>query len=164
MPVEGHRFAVLGAGGAARAALFGIANRGGEAVVVNRSETRGRSLADTFRVPFFPLSRLIDVDADCLVNTTPVGMYPRIEDIPVPRTVLKRFAAVVDAIYNPIQTRLLKEARVQGCKTASGLEMFVHQGIEQFRLWTGITPPTQLMRDSVYRKLTETSLLCGEEK
>jgi len=152
--IEGHTFTVLGAGGAARAAVYGIIRQGGQVVVVNRSEIKGRLLAAEFNTSFVPLSRLKEVRTDCLINTTPVGMYPHVNVSPVPEDVLPEFGAVVDLIYNPFQTQLLKQAQSHGCKTASGLEMFVHQGMEQFTLWTGVDPPAQLMKDVVYRRLT----------
>ena len=154
MPIQGHTFAVLGAGGTARAAVFGITQRGGEVVVINRSEAKGRSLAAEFEASFVPLRQLEAVRADCLLNTTPVGMHPHTDEMPVDRETLKRFGAVVDVIYNPFPTKLLKEAQALGCKTASGLEMFIYQGTEQFKRWRGIDPPGKLMKDVVYRQLS----------
>lgn len=164
LPVGGNVFAVLGAGGAARAALFGIADRGGRAIVINRSEGRGRTLADEFEASFALPSHLNEVRADCLINTTPVGMHPHTEKMPVPGEALGRFRAVIDIIYNPLETKLLREARSQGCMTASGLEMFVQQGAEQLRLWMGIEPPTDLMRDCVYQRLAADTRSPGQKK
>ena len=154
MPIQGHTFAVLGAGGTARAAVFGITRQGGQVVVVNRSEEKGRSLAAEFQASFVPLRKLDAVRADCLINTTPVGMHPHTDEMPVARETLNRFGAVVDVIYNPFPTRLLQEAQALGCQTASGLEMFVYQGVEQFKRWRGIDPPVKLMKDVVYRQLS----------
>ena len=151
--IQGHRFVVIGAGGAARAVVFGITSKGGTAIVVNRSYEKGRALADEFDCAFVPLSEIKSIGGDCLVNTTPVGMYPKTDEIPVPREVLGTYKAVADAVYNPLKTLLLKEAEAAGCTVASGLEMFVHQGVEQFRAWTGKEAPIDEMREVVCKKL-----------
>ncbi|MBN1840932.1 MAG: shikimate dehydrogenase [Deltaproteobacteria bacterium] len=153
LPIQHHRFVVIGAGGAARAVIFGITSKGGKAVVVNRSSAKGRALAEEFDCAFVPLSEIKSADGDCLVNTTPVGMYPKIDEMPVPREVLGTYKAVADAVYNPLKTLLLKEAEAAGCKVASGLEMFVLQGVEQFRTWTGNEAPIDKMRQVVCRRL-----------
>lgn len=156
LPVEGHTFVVLGAGGAARAVVFGITSNGGKAIVVNRSEKKGLALAEDFNCVFVPLSEIEGIQADCLVNTTPVGMYPKADEMPVPKGVLRGYKAVADVIYNPLKTMLLKEAEAAGCMTASGFEMFVYQGVEQFTTWTGRDAPIKEMRDAVYQRLLVT--------
>ena len=153
LPIEGHTFAVLGAGGAARAVLFGIAQKGGRAIVVNRSEKKGRALAEEFNTSFVVLSEVQRLEGDCLVNTTPVGMHPKEHEMPVPKDILGRFKAVADVIYNPLKTMLLTKAEEAGCRIATGFEMFVYQGVEQFELWTGLEAPVQEMKDVVYDRL-----------
>jgi len=153
LPIEGNRFVVLGAGGAARAVVFGVTGQGGEAIVVNRSEEKGRALAEEFDSPFVPLSEIETAQGDCLVNATPTGMYPKEDEMPVPKGVLGGYKAVADVVYNPLKTMLLKEAEGAGCKVASGFEMFLFQGIEQFRIWTGKEPPVELMRSIVLERL-----------
>lgn len=152
-PIEGRTFAVLGAGGTARAVIYGITSKGGKAIVINRTEDKGLSLANEFGCTFVPLSKVQTVEADCLVNTTPVGMYPGVEDMPIPASIVSRFQAVADVIYNPLRTRLIKEAESLGCATATGFDMFVHQGAEQFAIWTGKPAPIERMRAVVYEKL-----------
>jgi shikimate dehydrogenase len=154
LPIEDHKFVVIGAGGAARAVVFGVNNKGGEAIVVNRSEKKGRALAEEFDCPFVPLAELESARGDCLVNTTPLGMYPKEGQMPVPKRVLGAYKAVADVIYNPLKTLLLREAEAAGCKVASGFEMFVFQGTEQFKIWTGKEPPVELMRNLVLKRLT----------
>ncbi len=154
LPIEGHTFVVLGAGGAARAVLFGVTTKGGEAIVVNRSEQKGRALAEEFGCTFVPLAEIESARGDCLVNTTPVGMFPEEDHMPVPKPVLGAFKAVADVIYNPLKTMLLSEAEATGCEVASGFEMFVFQGTEQFKIWTGKEPPVELMRNLVLERLT----------
>ncbi len=153
MEIRGRTFAVIGAGGAARAALFGLREEGGVPVVVNRSAARGEGLAREFGCPFFPLEEIGKVEADCLINTTPVGMSPDVNGTPVGRSDVARFRWVMDIVYSPLETRLLREAREAGCRTISGLGMFVHQGGEQIRIWTGQEAPVALMRQVVLQKL-----------
>jgi len=155
LPIEGNTFVVLGAGGAARAVVFGITSNGGRAIVVNRSEEKGQDLAQEFDSVFVPLSDIQGVSGDCLVNTTPVGMYPKTDGLPVPRSVLGQYKAVADVVYNPLKTMLLKEAEAAGCLVASGFEMFLYQGAEQFATWTGKKAPVKEMRDVVFARLSK---------
>ena len=153
LPIEGRQFVVLGAGGAARAVVFGVMSKGGKVTVINRSADKGQALAEEFHCQFAPFSEIETIQGDCLINTTPVGMHPNVKEIPVPEGVLKGYNAVADAIYNPMKTRLLREAEAAGCAVASGFEMFLYQGTEQFSLWTGKEPPVELMREVVLAKL-----------
>lgn len=153
LPIRGHSFVVLGAGGAARAVVFGIVSKGGSCIIVNRSQDKGRTLADAFDCDFVPLAEIDKIKADCLVNTTPVGMYPKSDEMPVPDRVLGAYKAVADVIYNPLETMLLKHAKAAGCVVASGFEMFVYQGIEQFTIWTGRQAPIKEMKQVVYQRL-----------
>ena len=153
LPIEGHKFVVIGAGGAARAVVSGIISKGGKAIVVNRSVEEGRALAEEFDCVFVPLSEIESARGDCLVNTTPVGMYPKENEMPVPKHVLGTYKAVADVIYNPLKTMLLREAEAAGCMVASGFEMFVYQGTEQFTIWTGRQAPVELMRKLVLERL-----------
>ena len=137
---------VLGAGGAARAIGLILKEKGFEISVVNRSDTRGNELARVLECPYIPLDRVGEHEADLLIQTTPVGMSPNIEESLVLEHVLREGMIVMDIIYNPVETKLLKIAKARGCETISGLSMFVYQGAEQFRLWTGINPPIDKMR------------------
>ncbi len=147
--LAGKRCVLVGAGGAARGIGFMAREKGMEPVIANRSEDRGMALADLLECPFVPLGRIHDIRADVLIQTTPVGMFPQENASPVPDDVFQKDMVVMDAIYNPLETRLLKNARARGCVTISGLEMFIHQGAEQFRLWTGLNPPVNVMRAAV---------------
>jgi len=155
MPIQGKTFGVLGAGGAARAILFGILSEGGKPVVLNRTAAKGEVLAKEFGCSFLPLSEIGVLKADCIVNTTSVGMAPQIENSPLEERALGKFPWVVDIIYNPLETKLLKDARKAGCRTRAGLGMFVHQGAEQIRLWTSREPPVESMKRVVRKKLEE---------
>jgi shikimate dehydrogenase len=153
LKIKGRKFAILGAGGAARSVVFGLIREGGIPIVFNRGAVRGEALAREFGCVFFPLEDLARTPADVLVNTTPLGMHPRTEESPAGKDLLPRFEWVIDLVYNPLETRLLREAREAGCKTRSGLGMLVRQGAEQFRAWTGQEPPVELMRDVVESEL-----------
>jgi shikimate dehydrogenase len=153
--LSGKSFVVLGAGGAARAALFSIARAGGTPIVVNRSARRAEELASHFGCGWVPMAEIGRLRADCLINSTPVGMYPEAERTPLPKSELDRFSHVMDMVYNPLQTRLLREAEATGCAVRSGVGMFVHQGAEQFRLWTGQEPPREIMRRAILERLVK---------
>ena len=153
LEIRGKRFAVLGAGGAARAALYGILSEGGIPVIVNRTAKKGGQVAREFGCAFYPLDRIQAVRGDCLINTTPVGMFPDTDASPVDAGTLERFEWVMDTIYNPLETRLLKDAAQAGRRTIPGAAMFVHQGAQQIRIWTGLHSPTQVMERVILERL-----------
>ena len=98
---------------------------------------------------FKSLTELNNLDADIVINTTSVGMTPNVEKTPVSRNLLSKDMVVMDVVYAPLETRLLKEAREKGCRTIDGVSMFISQGAAQFELWTGITPDLKLMRSAM---------------
>jgi len=155
MPIQGKTFGVLGAGGAARAVLFGILAEGGKPVVLNRSVRKGEILAEEIGCSFLPLSEAGALDADCIINTTPVGLAPQVGNSPLEGGIPEKASRVVDIVYNPLETKLLRDARKAGCETRSGLGMFVHQGAEQIRLWTGEEPPVESMKRTVREMLKQ---------
>lgn len=85
--------------------------------------------------------------AGLLINCSPVGMWPDIEKTPIPREFLHAGLPVFDVVYNPLETRLLRDARALGCKTIDGLSMFLYQAVGQFELWTGMGAPIDVMRE-----------------
>ncbi len=155
LEIQKKTFAIVGAGGTARAAVFGILQNGGIPLVVNRTPARGEEMAHEFGCPFYPLSEIGNISADCLINTTPVGMAPEREKSPLQKEVLNNFRWVMDCIYNPMQTQLLKDAKAAGCTALNGVGMFVHQGSEQIKIWTGKEPPREFMKQVVLDKLKE---------
>jgi shikimate dehydrogenase len=159
--VAGKTVLILGAGGTARAALYGVVREGGHPVIANRTEGKGRELAKDWACPHVSLKNIGRTKADILINTTPVGMHPHADEIPIRGAVLTHFPFVFDVIYNPLETGLLKAAGAAGCRTLSGLDMFVYQGSEQIRIWTGRTPPEALMREAVLERLTSASATTG---
>jgi len=98
-----------------------------------------------------------DVDqqpVDILINCSPAGMTPNTNETPFPARLLKPEMTVFDSVYNPMETRLLREAQKAGCRTISGVELFINQAVAQFELWTGKTAPKEAMREVVVRKLS----------
>jgi len=154
---------IVGAGGAARAIGFMLKEQGMDLTVANRSVMRGVALARSLECPFVPLEEVEAVCADLLIQTTPVGMFPHTDRCIVPLHALREGMVVMDIIYNPLKTRLLTMAGEQGCKTISGLEMFVHQGAEQFRLWTHMKAPVAAMTRAVKAALRENSQIVNND-
>jgi len=152
--LKGRTVAIIGAGGAARALADGVVRQGGRAVVYNRSRARGEALGADLGAEFRPLAEFSAEACDVLVNTTPVGMSPDSDATPVPAEALRPGLVVMDMIYNPLRTRLLREAATAGCTVIDGLAMFVLQGARQFELWTGIPAPIEIMRLAVEAELT----------
>jgi shikimate dehydrogenase len=151
--IKDKEVVMIGAGGAARAVGYGILSEGGKLKIVNILQDEGENLARDLGVPYYPLSDFNQLDYQILVNTTPVGMTPDTDAMPVPLEDLKKDAVVMDIIYNPLQTKLLKEAEKIGCSTVDGVSMFVFQGVAQFELWTGKKAPVELMRQTVLESL-----------
>lgn len=156
--LDDKRVVLLGAGGAARAVAYCIAQEAEALAILNRTVRRAVELASSLRevvegrraeisaAPFDEthLSRELE-DADVVINATPIGMHPDVGETPVPRRLLNGRHLVFDLVYNPPRTRLLKEAEMEGADTLSGVEMLVYQGAESFQLWTGRRAPIDLM-------------------
>lgn len=141
---------ILGAGGAAQAVAFGMVKKNGDVIIVNRNQTKAEQLAQSITgraISYQDLEQIKSIDI--LINTTPVGMFPDIQDSPVPDDFLSPDMAVMDIVYNPLETQLLSRARKKGCLTIDGLSMFLHQAAEQFRIWTGITPDIESMHRTI---------------
>ena len=150
----GSKAVILGAGGSARATAHGLFTHGAEVTVVNRTFSRAVELASMLSA-----IRPIALDsrdaveavqkADLLVNCTSVGMYPKVDEQPVPSEWLHEKLFVFDQVYNPLESRLLKAARSAGCRTANGVKMLVFQGAISFEIWTGHAPPIEVMESAV---------------
>lgn len=156
--LSGRRAVILGAGGAARAVGFGLKSEGAQVVIYNRNADRGRALALVLDAEFRPWEDLSDLsdaalDADLVVNTTSVGMVPNVEENPLPEKALARHMVVMDVVYTPLETKLLRTARAAGCVTVDGLTMFILQGVRQLELWTEQQPPMTTMRQVVEEAL-----------
>jgi shikimate dehydrogenase len=147
--IKEKHVAVIGAGGAARAVGFGVRSEGAHVTVVNRSDETGTDLARRLDGKFVALNAFDGSGIDILINTTPVGMSPHRDAMPVTEKALAPEMVVMDAVYNPLRTRLLEEAGRLGCTTVDGAAMFVYQGARQFTLWTGMPAPLTEMRAAV---------------
>lgn len=144
---------LLGAGGAARAIAFGLKKKGADLTILNRTVKKADNLASELNCQHGGLELLASLHPDILINTTSLGMYPKLDDTPVEKKWLKDML-VFDIVYNPRKTRLIEEAEQNGCTTITGLEMFVNQAALQFELWTGRKAPNDLMRNVVLEKLS----------
>ncbi len=153
---------MLGAGGAARAVACTLAEKGVKAIrIINRSREKAERLAEQLH----PLveARALEphefaaavADATLLINTTSIGMYPHVDEMPIPGEWLHDKLVVSDLIYNPLETKLLRHARETGAVTHSGVGMFVNQGALAFELWTNREAPARLMRETVLRQLQQ---------
>ena len=148
--LAGASAVVLGAGGTARAVVFGLLERGAEVVVLNRTVSRARELAESLGAKDSgELAELARRPHDLLVNTTSVGL--RSDSSPVAIDALRRGTIVLDAVYDPEETRLLRDARARGARPVGGKWMLVHQAAEQFRIWTGREAPIEVMAEAFDR-------------
>lgn len=137
--IEGARILVLGAGGAARAAVFALKERGAEVYILNRSLAHGKKLAHQARARIMKRADLKKAAFDVIINATPVGMGNTRETPLQEKEINARY--VFDMIYDPPETRLLKLAKERGAQVIPGIEMFVHQAARQFEIWTGKPAP-----------------------
>ncbi|MBU4427570.1 MAG: shikimate dehydrogenase [Desulfobacterales bacterium] len=151
--LRGMTCLVIGSGGAARAIGFILKERDVTISIANRSSGRGKELARSLGCPYIPLHKIGETRADVLIQTTPVGMYPCVDQCPVPEQILVEGLIVMDIVYNPFETRLIRLAKARGCITINGISMFIHQAAEQLRLWTGIDPPVGVMSHAVKEAL-----------
>lgn len=153
--IRDRRIFVLGAGGAARAVAYGMIRQGGHVCIVNRSRDKGTALAVSLGADFRPMDQADFRSADILINTTPVGMHPLVEAMPIASDFLHPDMVVMDIVYHPLRTRLLQTAASLGCRIVDGVGMFVHQGAMQFERWTSRKAPVDAMKQAVYAALKE---------
>ena len=164
---KGKKVVILGAGGASRAISFILAERGAHLVILNRlleldwAEELASRISQVFKKEVKALElneknlAKVLAKADILVNATSVGMSPNIDETPVSPDLLRPSLTVFDIVYNPIKTRLLREAEAAGAETISGVDMLVWQGALGFELWTGAKAPVKLMRETAIKGLTK---------
>ncbi|MEZ6128218.1 MAG: shikimate dehydrogenase [Planctomycetaceae bacterium] len=150
----GKRVLVLGSGGVARAAVCAMQAAGAEVVVSNRTRERARQLASELDCESIDWAGRGTERCDILINGTSVGMHPKVDESPFEERWLKDTMLVFDTVYTPENTLLLKQARQQGCSTASGLNMFVLQAAKQFELFTGQAAPVDYMVETLRRGLS----------
>jgi len=153
MDLKGKTVLLIGDGGAARAIGFGLLEAGARLLLASRNQGTRAAMASHLGCPWQPLEKAPDLTADALVNATAVGMTPQSDRTPVPMAALANFPVVMDIVYAPLETRLLKEARTTGCRVVDGLTMLLYQGVAQFELWTGQPAPIEVMRAILQQRL-----------
>lgn len=156
--LAGKRVMMLGAGGVARAIGAGVVKNGGILMIASRSHSRAKELAEGLGCQHVLWENRGAQYADVLVNCTPVGMHPNVEDSPFADNWLREGMLVFDTIYNPENTLLIKQAKQRECRTVTGLEMFIRQAAAQFELFTGQPAPIEHMRETLRRELSPVRL------
>ena len=162
--VKEKKIMVLGAGGAARAISFQLLLSEAENLVIsNRTIEKAQELKDDLVEKLDQEVIITDLgsdlkkeleDTDILINTTPIGMYPNINHKPlVTADMMHKELIVNDIVYNPLKTGLIMEAEKAGAKTISGIKMLMYQGIESFRIWTGIEPPIEIFQNALLKEM-----------
>ncbi len=152
MRLKGARILVVGAGGAARAAVFGLVEQGAEVYIVNRTHEKAAALARKAKAHVLKQNVLSKQKFDAIINSTPCGMTGIKQQLPLKENELNA-SLVFDLVYTPIETPLLKLAKSRGLAVISGLEMFVQQGARQFEIWTGKPAPESEMLHAVELEL-----------
>jgi shikimate dehydrogenase len=142
---KGGRAVVLGAGGAAAAAVYALLSLEMETTILNRTVDKAKELAERFGCGYGPLSVFDGISPDIVINATPVGMAPDTKS-PLRKSQLSSSMTVFDLVYTPEETPLIRLARNSGCRVIPGTEMFIRQAAAQFRHFTGIVPPLSLVR------------------
>ena len=130
---------------------FGLRKRGVDVTVASRTLERSKKIAAEVGCKAVDWTARYRLPYDCLVNATPVGMHPNVDETPFDKEHLRSYMVVFDTVYNPENTLLVKEARAIGCRIVTGVEMFVRQAAIQFKIWHGREAPHQVMRDALKR-------------
>ncbi len=163
--LEGKKMLLLGAGGAGKAIAFHAAQEAEELKILNRTAQKAKELAEVLRKKFDKkisgnslsselLKKELE-DADILVNATSVGMHPHVDQSLVDPSWLRPELCVMDIIYNPLETKLAKDAKSMGAKVVSGVEMLVYQGAASFEIWTNRSAPVKVMKQAILNKLSK---------
>jgi 3-dehydroquinate dehydratase/shikimate dehydrogenase len=160
--IQGSKVLVVGAGGAARAAVFGLKERGSEVFIANRTASSGKKLAKQARAKFIGKKDLKKLVFDCIVNATPVGMGGSKASPLGEKEINAKY--VFEMVYNPAETRFTQLARKRGAQVIPGIEMFVQQGARQFEIWSGKPAPVPDMQHTVVNALEARAAQAAAEK
>ena len=152
-PLEGKTALLLGAGGVGKAVAYGLARRGARVVVTDGQSQPAALLAKHLDCHTVDWSKRQTISADILINCTPVGMHPNVDESPFDKHHMRPNMVVFDAVYNPESTLLIKSARSRSCRVVTGVDMFVRQACLQFELFTGKEGPADLMREVIRRTI-----------
>ena len=147
--LKGKKAIVLGSGGAARAVIYGLLEVGAFVTIASRKKENAEKLAQEFGCQFTRWEHRGKDFADLLVNCTPVGMFPEMNETPFPDNWMSDGMLVFDTVYNPENTLMLKQARERRCRTVSGIEMFIRQAAAQFEAFTGVAPNLNQIRETL---------------
>ncbi len=153
MPLNGRRALVLGAGGVAKAIAFGLSRRGAQVVIAARNSEKAKVFSESLKCQVIDWDSRHTVNADVLVNCTPIGMHPNVDETPFDRNRLRPSMTVFDAVYNPEQTLLIKNAKEKHGVVVTGVDMFIRQAALQFQYFTGQPAPMDLMREVLKRTI-----------
>ena len=149
--LTGRTVLLLGAGGTARSIGYALRQEGAVVLVANRTPPRGVGLAEELKCRAVDWTARNAVSAEIYINCTPVGMHPNVDESPLHPSVFRPGLTVMDCVYNPETTLLIRQARERGCHVITGVEMFVRQAARQFQLFTGMEPPLEEMSQIVRR-------------
>jgi 3-dehydroquinate dehydratase/shikimate dehydrogenase len=152
--LQGARVLVLGAGGAARAAVFGLKERGADVSILNRTPAAAQKLAKQARAKAINRTMLKKLEFDVIVNATPAGMEGNRDPLPLAEQEMKA-RYFFEMVYTPAETKMMKMARARGMHVVPGSEMFVQQGARQFEIWTGKPAPLIEMQRVVDHALAQ---------
>ncbi len=153
--LKGSTVVIVGAGGAARAAALALAMQGAEVTLLARDPERAAEVATAVGCSLAPLDELASQRWDVLINATPLGGREAVEESPVPASFHLPGSVVFDMVYDPPETRLLRDAAAAGCVTIGGLEMLLAQAAVQFETWTGERAPVEAMESAAVAALVE---------
>ncbi len=152
--LSGKKVLIIGAGGTAKAIGHGVREKGAKITVTyNKNKERGTQLAKELGAEVVNVQDAGEEEVDVLINCSPVGMNPDVEATPISSRHLRKGMIVFDSVYNPPETRLIRDAKAAGCIAISGIELFINQAVGQFELWTGQKAPANPMRDVVVKTI-----------
>ena len=152
--LNGKKVLIIGAGGTAKAIGHGVREKGAKITVTyNKNKERGTQLAKELGAEVVNVQDAGEEEVDVLINCSPVGMNPDVEATPISSRHLRKGMIVFDSVYNPPETRLIRDAKAAGCIAISGIELFINQAVGQFELWAGQKAPVNPMRDVVVKTI-----------
>ncbi len=162
---KGKKILLLGAGGSARAIAYALAKQTDELIILNRTVSVAKKIVNLLNKT---LNKKILADSlttqkirehiqqsDILINATSVGMKPNSNQSLIPKQLIKPKMTIMDIVYNPVETKLAREAKSAGAKVVSGTEMLIYQGAASFEIWTGKTAPVEVMRKAALERLSK---------